>query len=120
MYLRDCWYVAAWDREVGREPMSRTFLGEAVVLYRRGDGTPVALEDRCCHRNLPLSMGRVRGDDIQCGYHGLTFDPTGTCISMPGQSTIPPGARVRSYPGRRAAPLDLDLDGRSRPAPTRR
>lgn len=100
MYLRDCWYVAAWDREVGREPLARTFLGQPVVLYRREDGTPVALENRCCHRNLPLSMGSVRGDNLQCGYHGLTFDPTGACILVPGQSTIPPGAEVRSFPVR--------------------
>tara|TARA_R110002126_G_scaffold63684_9_gene163235 strand:+ start:2591 stop:2716 length:126 start_codon:yes stop_codon:yes gene_type:complete len=29
-----------------------------VVLYRTDAGTPAALEDRCCHRHLPLSLGR--------------------------------------------------------------
>ena len=98
MYLENCWYVAAWDHEVGEAPLARRLLGRPVVLYRRRDGRPVALEDRCCHRGLPLSMGRVRGDDIQCGYHGLTFAPGGACVSVPGQTTIPPGARVRGYP----------------------
>ncbi len=43
-------------------------------------------------------MGRVEGDDIRCGYHGLRFAPTGDCVEVPGQSAIPPGARVRRYP----------------------
>jgi phenylpropionate dioxygenase-like ring-hydroxylating dioxygenase large terminal subunit len=68
------------------------------VLYRREDGMPVALEDRCCHRQLPLSMGRLEGDDLRCGYHGLKFDASGKCIEIPGQTSIPPQARVRAYP----------------------
>ena len=69
-----------------------------MVLFRREDGTPVALEDRCCHRNLPLSKGRLEGDRLRCGYHGLLFDAAGRCVEIPGQSNIPPQARVRSYP----------------------
>src|SRR6266480_4601432 len=57
MFLRNSWYVAAWDWEISRQPRARTFLDQPVVLYRKEDGTPVALEDRCCHRQLPLWMG---------------------------------------------------------------
>ena len=78
--------------------MGRTFLGEPVVLYRKQGGTPVALEDRCCHRQLPLSMGKLEGDELRCGYHGLKFDASGTCVEIPGQTNIPPQARVRAYP----------------------
>ncbi|HEY5608706.1 MAG TPA: aromatic ring-hydroxylating dioxygenase subunit alpha [Alphaproteobacteria bacterium] len=98
MYLRNCWYAAAWGTEVGQTPFARTLLEESVMLYRKADGTPVALEDRCCHRNLPLSMGNIQGDNIRCGYHGLLFAPSGKVIGIPGQTTIPPGAQVRSYP----------------------
>ncbi len=98
MFLRNCWYVAAYDREIGREPFGRTLLNEPVVLYRQEDGTPVALEDRCCHRGLPLSLGRVEGNRVRCGYHGLVFDETGACVEVPGQSAIPPGANVKAYP----------------------
>jgi phenylpropionate dioxygenase-like ring-hydroxylating dioxygenase large terminal subunit len=98
MFLRNAWYVAAWDREVSGAPLARTFLGEPVVLYRRAGGAPVALEDRCCHRQLPLSMGKVEGDDLRCGYHGLKFDAAGKCIEIPGQVSVPPQARVRAYP----------------------
>jgi vanillate O-demethylase monooxygenase subunit len=58
----------------------------------------VALEDRCCHRGLPLSHGEVVGDRIQCGYHGLEYNGAGACVKVPGQATIPKNAKVRSYP----------------------
>jgi phenylpropionate dioxygenase-like ring-hydroxylating dioxygenase large terminal subunit len=98
MFLQNCWYVAAWDTEIGRTPMARTIVGEDVVFYRGEGGAPIALEDRCCHRNMPLSDGRVIGDNLRCGYHGLLYDPAGICIDVPGQPAIPPGAQVKSYP----------------------
>jgi phenylpropionate dioxygenase-like ring-hydroxylating dioxygenase large terminal subunit len=98
MFLRNAWYVAAFVGEVGREPLARTLLNDKVVMFRAEDGNPVALEDRCCHRALPLSMGQCVGDNLQCGYHGLQFDRTGQCVEVPGQANIPPGASVRSYP----------------------
>src|SRR3954451_22359044 len=88
-FIYNAWYVAGWDREVTTEPRARTLLNQPVVLYRTQDGKPVALEDRCCHRHFPLSLGKCVGDAIQCGYHGLRFDPAGNCIEIPGQSMIP-------------------------------
>ena len=81
-----------------RQPLARLLLNEPVVLYRREDGAAVALEDRCCHRHLPLSMGRLEGDELRCGYHGLRFAPDGRCTEIPGQASVPPQARVRAYP----------------------
>ncbi len=99
MFLRNAWYVAAWDTEVWREqPLARTLLDEPVVLFRTSEGRAVALEDRCCHRHLPLSLGSVIGDELRCGYHGLRFDAAGACVAVPGQAKVPPGAMVRSYP----------------------
>ncbi len=99
MFLRNCWYVAGWDHEVQRQNLfRRTICGEPVVFYRTGDGAPVALEDRCCHRHMPLSDGRLKGDNMECIYHGLRYDPTGACIHVPSQTSIPPEARVKSYP----------------------
>ena len=98
-FLRNGWYAAGWRHEVERDkPFARVLLGEPIVFYRRADGSPVALEDRCCHRSLPLSVGEIVGDNLQCGYHGLVFDPAGDCVEIPGQLKIPPGATVRSYP----------------------
>ena len=99
MWIKDAWYVAGWASEVQAEkPLARLFLNEPVVLYRKADGAPVALEDRCCHRLAPLSAGRIEGDDLRCMYHGLKFDASGKCIDIPGQDRIPPSMKVRSYP----------------------
>lgn len=97
-FVRNCWYIAAWADEIDAGPFARTVLDEPLVIYRGGDGGPVVLEDRCCHRALPLSMGTVIPDGLQCGYHGLVFDETGCCIRVPGQAAVPPGAKIKSYP----------------------
>ncbi len=97
-FLRNCWYVAAQGDEITRAPLARMLLGEPVVLYRKEDGTAVALEDRCCHRRAPLSKGKVLGDLLQCGYHGFTFDGTGACVRIPGQDRVASSVGVRCYP----------------------
>lgn len=99
MFIRNAWYVAAWDFEVLADTiLERTLLGESMILYRTEDGTPVAMENRCCHRGAPLSLGRKEGDHIRCMYHGLKFDSAGVCVEVPGQDLIPPKARVKTYP----------------------
>jgi len=98
MFLRNYWYVAATDAEVGRKPLARTILGEPVVFFRTEAGAPVAMEDRCAHRHLPLSMGKLVGDELQCHYHGLRFGTDGRCTRIPGQEQIPRAAKVKTYP----------------------
>ena len=65
MFLRNTWYIAAWDRELGDKPLAVRVLGEDIVLYRQSDGSPAALEDACPHRKLPLSLGRIQGDHLE-------------------------------------------------------
>lgn len=99
MFLRNAWYVGAWSHEVPRaSPVDCMLLGTSLVMYRKGGGELVALENACPHRKVPLSYGRVRGDDIECGYHGLTFDGEGRCVRAACVDRIPVNARVRSYP----------------------
>jgi phenylpropionate dioxygenase-like ring-hydroxylating dioxygenase large terminal subunit len=97
-FIRNAWYVAAWSKEVGRHLLPRRILDERVVLYRKNDGTPAALLDRCAHKLAPLSMGRLVDDVVQCGYHGMEYDGTGTCVRVPGQDRIPRNSSVRSFP----------------------
>lgn len=98
-FLRNTWYVAARSADIGQSLTAHKFLDLPVVLYRGPDGTPYALEDACPHRKLPLSKGNLKGAAVECGYHGLTFDGSGTCIAAPTQGDpIPRRARVRSYP----------------------
>jgi phenylpropionate dioxygenase-like ring-hydroxylating dioxygenase large terminal subunit len=99
MFLRNCWYVAAWDHElIDGVLLPRTLLNDRVVLYRGDSGAVAALQDRCPHRGALLSKGRREGDSVRCMYHGIRFDQTGHCTQIPGQDMIPPKLRVRSYP----------------------
>lgn len=100
-FVRNAWYMAAWAHEL--EPgklVARTILGEPVVMFRKADGTAVALEDRCPHRFAPLSIGHLLpGDRLQCAYHGIEIGADGRCAHNPhGAKNIPGRANVTHYP----------------------
>jgi vanillate O-demethylase monooxygenase subunit len=97
-FIKNDWYVAAWADEVAEQPLARVIGNEPVVMFRDTSGRAAALQDRCCHRGAPLSMGAVTPKGLQCNYHGLTFDASGKCVHIPGQDHIPAKACVRSYP----------------------
>lgn len=84
-FVRNRWYVAGWDCEVGATPLARTLCGEPIVLYRKLAGELVALRDACPHRLLPLSAGKREGDGLRCRYHGLKLGPDGVAEEMPLQ-----------------------------------
>ena len=100
IWTENAWYVAAFSRELqGNVLLARKFLGTPVVMYRKADGRPVALEDSCAHRKLPLSFGHVQNDQVVCGYHGMTFAPTGreACMIFSFSASIifsPPGTSL--------------------------
>jgi phenylpropionate dioxygenase-like ring-hydroxylating dioxygenase large terminal subunit len=99
MFLKNCWYVGAWDHEImDGKLLERRILNEPVVFYRGASGRVVALDNRCCHRGAKLSQGRIEEDSVRCMYHGLKFDPSGKCVQIPGQERIPPQLGVKSYP----------------------
>lgn len=96
-FIRDEWYVVAFGSEVTRTLLKRTVLGVRLVIFRTTDGAPIAMEDRCAHRSYPLSAGRLDGDTIVCGYHGLRYDRAGDCIEVPSQIKCPRGIGVTTF-----------------------
>lgn len=95
---RNQWYVIAFSREITRQPFKREIMGEPVVLYRTEAGDPIALFDRCPHRGMPLSCGKLLGDRIQCSYHGFEYATDGRCEHVPTNDVVPRGMRVHAYP----------------------
>ncbi len=97
--LRRFWYATVPASMLEQGPTPFTLMGERIVMFRQTDGTPVALRDRCCHRTAQLSKGTVEDGNIVCGYHGWTYDGTGTCVKIPQQPDlqIPASARVSAY-----------------------
>lgn len=98
VFVRNAWYAAAWEREVRDGPLGVRVAGESVAIWRLTDGTYGAVHDACPHRKLPLSMGRVQGDVLECGYHGMRFDCNGACVAAPTNGTVPPNADVATHP----------------------
>jgi phenylpropionate dioxygenase-like ring-hydroxylating dioxygenase large terminal subunit len=96
----DDWYVACEARELGRKPLAVELLGLRLVLFRDAAGRARALFDRCSHRNVPLSMGRVCDGQIECPYHGWRFDGQGQCAHVPGllDDDRDAGAQGRAVP----------------------
>lgn len=97
-FVKNAWYVAGWSSEFDDELQRVTIMDDNIVMFRNSKGKVVALEDRCPHRLLPLSKGKRIGDDIQCGYHGMTFNCEGKCVRVPGQENLPSAAFVAAYP----------------------
>lgn len=95
-YLRNAWYAVAWADELGDGLLPRRVLGKALVFFRDSGGQYAALEDRCPHRQLPLSLGKVDDDTVTCRYHGLRFNAKGVCVGNP-HGPIPSAAQVASY-----------------------
>jgi phenylpropionate dioxygenase-like ring-hydroxylating dioxygenase large terminal subunit len=101
MELKEHWYIAATAAELRSRPVSRTVLGERLVLFRQADGHPAALLDRCAHRNMALSHGQVREGCVECPYHGWRYRGDGLCVDIPslrGGATTPPSIAVRAFP----------------------
>jgi len=103
MYIRNCWYVAAWRHEIGvHEMYAITITNKPVLIYRKEDGTLTAMADQCCHRHMPLSEGQLEGDDVRCMYHGLKFNAAGRCIEVPTMrltgDDVPAQFVVPTYP----------------------
>ena len=84
MILRNIWYFGIASRDVGAGKLvHRELCGQPVVFGRTAGGDVFALRDNCPHRGAPLSAGRIRGDEVECCYHGWTFDRHGCCTSIP-------------------------------------
>ncbi|WP_353672144.1 aromatic ring-hydroxylating dioxygenase subunit alpha [Synechocystis sp. LKSZ1] len=100
------WYVVAQSGEVHQRPLSVTLWHQPIVLFRDAQGQIQAIEDRCPHRQVKLSEGKVVGNHLECAYHGWQFDGTGHCVEIPylTERQKRPQCRLRTYPVR-------ELDG---------
>ncbi|HVM40030.1 MAG TPA: aromatic ring-hydroxylating dioxygenase subunit alpha [Acidimicrobiia bacterium] len=102
-FPRRWWYPACMSNELKGKPVGITLMDEPVVVFRDGAGSAHALADRCPHRNMPLSLGRVADDGcLECCYHGWRFDGDGTCRAVPGllggDAAASPNRAVAAYP----------------------
>jgi phenylpropionate dioxygenase-like ring-hydroxylating dioxygenase large terminal subunit len=95
------WYVAGRSSDLAAEPVRRRMLGQDFVLWRDSHGVAHCAANVCIHRGGSLAGGKIRGDHIQCPYHGWEFDGAGQCQRIPSlgsKAKIPARARIDAYP----------------------
>ncbi|MBD2652239.1 aromatic ring-hydroxylating dioxygenase subunit alpha [Synechocystis sp. FACHB-383] len=119
------WYVVAQAGELGQGPLGVILWEKPIAIYRDQEGQVRAVEDRCPHRQVKLSEGKVLGNNLECAYHGWQFDTQGHCTKIPYFSKaqkLPP-CRLRTYPVQEKDgfiwlyPGDLDYLANHGPAP---
>lgn len=97
-FLKNAWYCAGWSHELDDAALlGRKLVGEHVMLYRKEDGTAIAVGDACPHRFAPMHKGKREGDVVECPYHGLKFGPDGECTENPYGDRIPKSCSLPSY-----------------------
>ncbi len=106
--IRNQWYVVLESSEVGKNPVGVTRLGEKLVFWRDQDNRVHAAVDRCPHRGVALSTGKILDGHLQCPFHGFEYDPTGECTLIPAngrKGVIPNAMRLAVYPTHEAFDL---------------
>ena len=99
--IRNQWYVVLESNEVGAKPVGVTRLGEKMVFWRDQAGKISAAVDRCPHRGVALSVGKVLDGHLQCPFHGFEYDASGKCTLIPANGrngVIPDAMRLNIYP----------------------
>lgn len=96
--LENYWYILTPSKALKRKPIAVTVFNKALILFRDQGGQAIALEDRCRHRNAPLSCGKVLDDTIQCPYHGWQYSGDGQLAKIPYSCSTPPKLSIPSYP----------------------
>jgi hypothetical protein len=97
----DYWYAVEWSKDLARGKVVEVkFWGKSIALYRGEDGVLHAMEDRCAHRQLKLSKGKVEGCNLVCTYHGWEYDGAGKCAKIPHDlfGNKMPQIQLGSYP----------------------
>jgi phenylpropionate dioxygenase-like ring-hydroxylating dioxygenase large terminal subunit len=97
------WYVAAFAKDLGKEPVKVTMLGADLVLFRDAGGTPRCISNVCPHRGSSLADGVLYKDGtLACPFHGWRFNGSGECTLVPSRrdhdvQVVAPRARTDAY-----------------------
>jgi len=98
------WYAVLDSKELRRgRPLGVTRMGEKLVFWRGESGGVCCLRDKCAHRGVQLSCGKVVHDDIMCPFHGFRYDASGRGTRIPANgrnAEVPENFKVNSYPAR--------------------
>ena len=98
--LKNYWYAVALSDDVSLTPIAIKLLGEEFVIWREPDGGLIAAEEKCPHRQAPLSHGIIENGCLVCPYHGWSFGKSGKCTNIPSSAEgvpIPKRAHLKTF-----------------------
>ena len=86
-FIENAWFVAGRSSEFpANQPKGLQICGKPVLVWRTAEGKIACFDDRCCHKRMPLSEGRILSDGVlECSYHGFCYDSSGQCVRIPSQ-----------------------------------
>lgn len=101
--LRQYWLPVALSEQLGdsRPVTPVEIVGEALVLFRDGEGRLGLIDRHCPHRGVDLCFGRLEARGLRCPFHGWKFDIDGQCLEQPGEpasSTMYKRVQTTAYP----------------------
>jgi phenylpropionate dioxygenase-like ring-hydroxylating dioxygenase large terminal subunit len=95
------WYVLMESKEIKDRPVGVTRMGEKLVFWRDSAGKVSCLRDKCPHRGVELSTGKVVKGHIPCPFHGFEYDTSGRAVFTPANgrnAPVPQALEAHSYP----------------------
>ncbi|RZA15710.1 MAG: aromatic ring-hydroxylating dioxygenase subunit alpha [Proteobacteria bacterium] len=98
MSFKNYWYVVAQSQDIKDKPYRAMLLDEWLVLFRNEDNQITALRDRCLHRSVRLSEGRIENGQLRCMYHGWLYDKAGQVVQIPSEGDAAPKGPCRKAP----------------------
>ena len=99
--IRNQWYAIMDSVQVKKRPVGVVRMGEKLVLWRDASGKVSCLHDKCIHRGVELSKGKIIRGCLQCPFHGLEYDASGRVTVIPANGNKTPVAdrfKVAGYP----------------------
>jgi len=99
-FVRNAWYVAGMSGEFETDKLHGMVITKRpIVIWRGRDGKVVAFDDRCVHKRMPLSCGKILANGtLECSYHGFAYDTAGKCVTIPSQTDVPIPTRAKLKP----------------------
>ena len=99
-FVTNAWYVAGMSPEFETNKLHGMVIAKKpIVIWRTGEGKVVAFDDRCVHKRMPLSCGKILANGaLECAYHGFSYDGNGKCVAIPSQMDVPIPSRAKLKP----------------------
>jgi phenylpropionate dioxygenase-like ring-hydroxylating dioxygenase large terminal subunit len=94
--VAESWFPLLMENQLKQKPLSVRLMDQSLVVVRLA-GKIKCFLDVCPHRMMPLSLGRIEGNNLACCYHGWQFDNNGDVCKIPGLDSPSCNVSLKSF-----------------------